>query len=219
MNKSYIIGASGLIGGSLYELLKSKSLDVYGTYSKNNEDNLIFFDMNKSDFSCFNKVEENDIFYILSAYSNPSWIAQNKSLAEELNYTKTIELIDFLIEKRVKIIFMSSVEIFDGQKGEYSEEDTPNPLNFYGELKYRVEKYIINNYDNYTIVRTGWNVGLSEKSRCVVQLTYETLLSNNAKMATDNFFSLSSVEDTSEGLYRASLEKKLKKILNLHKML
>ena len=128
MSKFFIIGASGLIGGSLYSLLKAKSVDVYGTYSNNIENGLMFFDMNRSDFSCFHEVKKGDIFYLLSAYSNPSWIAQNKALAEELNYTRTIELIDFLAEKRVKIIFMSSVEIFDGQKGRYSEEDLPNPL-------------------------------------------------------------------------------------------
>ena len=85
-------------------------------------------------------------------------------------------------------------------------------MNFYGELKLQVEEYLIGNYDDYCIVRTGWNVGLSEKSRCVVQLTYETLLQKNARMATDNFFSLSAVEDTAEGLYRASLQDGLRKI-------
>ena len=60
--------------------------------------------------------EVRDIFYILSAYSNPSWIAQNKEEAKRLNYDKTIQLIDFLIEKETKIIFMSSVEVFDGKK-------------------------------------------------------------------------------------------------------
>ena len=205
MNKSYVIGASGLIGGALYSLLKSKSIDVYGTYSNNKEKELMFFDMNKGDFSCFNHVDEGDIFYLLSAYSNPSWIAQNKALAEELNYKSTIKFIDFLNVKKAKIIFMSSVEVFDGSKGNYSEDDKPNPLNFYGELKLRVEKYLTNECIDFTIVRTGWNVGLNKKSRCVIQLTYETLLQRNAKMAVDNFFSLSSIEDTAEGLYRACL--------------
>ena len=85
-------------------------------------------------------------------------------------------------------------------------------LNFYGELKLRVEKYLTNECIDFTIVRTGWNVGLNKKSRCVIQLTYETLLQRNAKMAVDNFFSLSSIEDTAEGLYRASLQKELRKI-------
>jgi dTDP-4-dehydrorhamnose reductase len=212
MGKSYIIGASGLIGWSLYNLLEKKSKVVLGTYTNNKEDGLLNFDLKESDFSCFKGVAKADVFYLLSAYSNPTWIAQNKLTAEELNFTKTIRFIDFLIKKRIKIIFMSSVEVFDGQKGGYSEEDSPNPLNFYGELKLKVEEYLISNYDNYTIVRTGWNVGLNKKSRCVVQLTYETLLNDGAKMATDNFFSLSSVEDTAEGLYRASLRDDLKKI-------
>ena len=120
---------------------------------------------------------------------------------------------------------MSSAEVFDGYKGCYSEDDSPNPLNFYGELKLRIENYLINNYNNYTIVRTGWNVGLNEKSRCPVQLTYETLLNGNAKMATDNFFSLCYVKDTAEVLYKTSLEKDLNiihicsdKIINRNEM-
>ena len=212
MNKIFIIGASGLIGGCLYNLLKSKALNVFGTYSNNIENGLMFFDMTESDFSCFNAIEKGDIFYITSAYSDPSWVTLNKAKAEELNYTKTVAFINFLAEKEVKIIFMSSAEVFDGYKGGYSEEDLPNPLNFYGELKHRVENYLIDNYNDYTIVRTGWNVGLNEKSRCPVQLTYETLLNDNAKMATDNYFSLSYVQDTAEVLYRVSLERNLNKI-------
>ena len=42
MNKSYIIGASGLIGGALLDLLKEESIDVIGTYSKNKEKDLLF---------------------------------------------------------------------------------------------------------------------------------------------------------------------------------
>ena len=45
-----------------------------------------------------------------------------------------------------------------------------------------------------------------------MQLTYETLLNPGAKMATDNFFSLSSVQDTAEGLYRAARQENLQKI-------
>ena len=40
---------------------------------------------------------------------------------------KTINLIKFLKSKSPKIIFMSSVEIFDGNKGNYEENDVPNP--------------------------------------------------------------------------------------------
>tara|TARA_Y200000002_G_scaffold378203_1_gene385117 strand:+ start:143 stop:1024 length:882 start_codon:yes stop_codon:yes gene_type:complete len=212
MKKHIVIGASGLIGGSLLNLLKEESSNAIGTYTAKKEPSLYYFDLITEDYSIFKDINEGDIFYLLSAYSNPNWIAKNRDQAEDLNYKKTIKFINFLISKKAKILFMSSVEIFDGTKGDYKEDDSPNPLNYYGELKFQVEDYLAVNYDNYTIARTGWNVGLNEKSRCVVQLTYETLLNPGAKMATDNFFSLSSIRDTAEGLYKASKQKDLKKI-------
>ena len=212
MKKSFVIGASGLIGGELLSVLKLNSENAIGTYTNNFEKGLIKFDMNNLNFGALGEVREGDIFYILSAYSNPSWIAANKEEAKKLNFKQTIDLINFLIEKRVKIIFMSSVEIFDGKKGNYSEDDDPNPLNYYGELKLAIEHYLEKNYENYTIARTGWNVGFNHKSRCVIQLTYETLMKKNARMASDNYFSLSHTRDTANGLYNSSKQENLPKI-------
>lgn len=212
MIKSLIIGGSGLIGGALLDYIKSMSESVYGTYTHSKEPGLIFLDLFSRDYSALQDLHKGDIVYLLSAYSNPNWIAQNRNQAEELNLTCTKSLIDFLITKEVKIIFMSSVEVFDGIKGNYAEEDETHPLNYYGVMKLKIEDYLESNYDNYTIARTGWNVGFNEKSRCVVQLTYETLLSKNAKMATDNYFSLCHTEDTAKALYFSSKQNNMKKI-------
>ena len=198
MKKIYVVGASGLIGNTLYKKLLKKNFNVIGTYTKNKEEKLIYFDITKSNFKIFENIDKEDVVILMSAYSNPTWIAQNKEQAKLLNYDNTKKLINFLSSKNPKFIFMSSVEIFDGKKGNYQENDITNPLNYYGALKLKIEKHLINNYKNYCIVRTGWNIGLNEKSRCVVELTYETLLKPNAKMAKDNFFSLASVEDTTK---------------------
>jgi dTDP-4-dehydrorhamnose reductase len=112
-----------------------------------------------------------------------------------MNVSSTIDLINELIKFKSKIYFMSSVEVFDGKKGDYNEKSTPNPLNYYGKTKVIVEEYLKNNYQNYSILRTGWNVGISRKNKCVVSLTYETLLSEDAKMAFDNSFSITHAED------------------------
>lgn len=212
MQKIYVIGASGLIGDALYKNLKSKNYNVIGSYAKNIEPELLEFDLCNPDFSIFKNISQNDIIYFMTAYSNPNWISENKDETKLLNYTKTIEFINFFKKIQPRFIFMSSVEIFDGNKGNYKEDDVANPLNYYGLLKSDIENYLINNYPNHCIVRTGWNVGLNEKSRCVIQLTYETLLKPNAKMATDNFFSLAYVKDTAEGLARIPQNIKLKKI-------
>ena len=210
MKKIYVVGASGLIGNTLYKKLLKKKLDVIGTYSKNKQENLIHLDITESNFKILENINIDDVIILMSAYSNPNWISQNKEQAKLLNYDNTKRLIDFLSPKNPKFIFMSSVEIFDGEKGNYQENDIANPLNYYGVLKVKIEEYLLNNYRNYCIVRTGWNVGLNEKSRCVVELTYETLLKPNAKMAKDNFFSLASVEDTAEVISKIIEEDSIK---------
>ena len=37
---------------------------------------------------------------------------------------------------------MSSIEVFDGKKGNYDEKSTPKPLNLYGKQKLLIEKYL-----------------------------------------------------------------------------
>lgn len=214
MKKIYVIGASGLIGNALTNNLRSKYNNVIGTYSQNKFINLQYFDLNNEDYSLFLNIRETDVVFIMSAYSNPNWISQNKKEARNLNLTKTISLIKFLKSKNPRIIFMSSVEIFDGEKGSYKENDIPNPLNYYGMLKLDIENYLRDEYSNHCIVRTGWNVGLNRKSRCVVELTFETLLKPDAKMAIDNFFSLADVNDTAEGLSKL-IKKQDIKIIHL----
>ena len=204
MSKNIVVGASGLIGGELYKLFKKSGKRVLGTYNshKNNPD-LIKFDMGDIDHSTIsNLIDPEDNVYILSAHSNPSWIFKNRAEAERLNLIGTRNFIYALRPRNPRIIFMSSVEVFDGVKGKYQEEDEPNPLNYYGTLKHEIEKFLHQTYAKSTIVRTGWNIGLDESSRCVVKLTYETLLQPGARMATDNYFSISSVGDTAEGLLR-----------------
>ena len=80
-------------------------------------------------------------------------------------------------------------------------------------LKLDIENYLRDEYSNHCIVRTGWNAGLNRKSRCVVELTFETLLKPDAKMAIDNF-SLADVNDTAEGLSKL-IKKQDIKIIHL----
>jgi dTDP-4-dehydrorhamnose reductase len=197
-----IIGASGLIGGALYDSLSKCGKNVIGTYSSNQKSSrLLRFDMQSYVYdNLIDGISDADVVYIMAAYSNPSWIADNRVIAKGLNLDATIRFIDALKNKNPRIIFMSSVEVFDGFFGGYREFDKPNPLNYYGRLKCQVEDYLRSNYQKSTIVRTGWNIGLDSQSRCVIRMTYESLLMHNARMATDNFFSISDVEDTANAL-------------------
>jgi dTDP-4-dehydrorhamnose reductase len=210
----FIIGASGLIGKKLFSILKKK-FEVVGTYTTNKVNkNLIKFDMRKHKISRISKkIGSNDIFIILSAYSNPGWISQNMKEAKNLNILMTKKLIDQIVKIKSKIVYMSSVEVFDGKKKFFIEKDKPNPLNYYGKAKYEIEKYIQKKTNNFVIFRTSWNSDDFLHQRCVIELTYNTIKKKGAKMAKNNFFSITYTGDTSE-IIKKHLNSK-KKIIHI----
>ena len=200
-----IVGASGLIGKYLFSLAKEKGHDVIGTYYSQPTKGLLRYEMRTESLrSILPDLGEDDLVYLLSAYSNPSWIFKNQDESRELNVVATKRVIDEVNEVGARLIFMSSVEVFDGIIGNYNEKSIPSPLNLYGHMKFEIEQYLKQQKGRSCIVRTGWNVGWNETHRCVVTLTYETLLKTNAKMANDNTFSISDVQDTAQGLLKIS---------------
>jgi dTDP-4-dehydrorhamnose reductase len=212
--RAVIIGASGLIGSALMEEFSRKGVAVIGTRNVNSAGkSLVAFDMRTDNIlEAIPNISEQDTIYLLSAYSNPSWIFRNQDEARDLNFTKTLALVEAVRPRRPRIIFMSSVEVFDGTKGRYVESDQPNPLNYYGWLKSTVERELREGYENATVVRTGWNVGWDHKSRCVVSLTYESLSSDGARMARDNEFSIVDVNDTAACLAKLIVAPEVKTI-------
>lgn len=200
-----IVGASGLIGSSLYAVARTAGREVIGTYHSASRDSLVHYDMRAQSLrSVVPDLGSGDVVYLLAAYSSPSWIFENQALARNLNLVATKRVIDEVFDACARLIFMSSVEVFDGKYGNYNEESVPRPLNLYGQMKFEIEDYLAKSAGQSCVVRTSWNVGWTLQSRCVVKLTYETLMRPGARMAKDNTFSISDVSDTAEGLLRIS---------------
>ncbi len=64
-------------------------------------------------------------------------------------------------QKRIiPMVYISTIGVFWGDKPEpYTEFDTPNPINIYGQSKLEGEKIVQNLLQRYYIVRAGWMVG------------------------------------------------------------
>lgn len=207
MKRLIVVGASGLIGGHLFALARGQGLPVVGTCHRRARPGLLNFDMQTKRLeAAVTDLGEGDVVCLLAAHSNPSWIHAHAEEAARLNVVASKALIDGVIARGARLVFMSSVEVFDGKTGDYSEESSPNPLNLYGRMKVEIEEYLAVQAPGSCIVRTGWNVGMATDHRCVVALTYETLLRPGARMARDNVFSLIDVRDTAAGLLRICAE-------------
>ncbi|KAA0234415.1 MAG: dTDP-4-dehydrorhamnose reductase [Acidimicrobiales bacterium] len=61
----------------------------------------------------------------------------------------------------VPLTYISTAGVFDGEKPSevYTEYDQPNPLNVYGDSKYRGEIVVRDFLDKFYIIRAGWMVG------------------------------------------------------------
>lgn len=203
MRRLIIVGASGLIGREFFALAQRQGWEVIGTYCGRPHPDLTRFDLRSEPLSSVvPDLNANDVVCLLAAYSNPSWIFSHPEEAARLNLTATKGVIAEVHQVGGRLVFISSVEVFDGETGGYDESAPPKPLNLYGRMKHEIEGYLTDLGGRHTIVRTGWNVGWEGEHRCVVALTYETLLRPDARMAQDNTFSLIDVRDTAQGLLR-----------------
>lgn len=57
------------------------------------------------------------------------------------------------------LIYISTAGIFGGEKDEYADFDTPNPLSYYAKSKYHGEQFVEKYLSRYFIFRAGWMMG------------------------------------------------------------
>ena len=83
---------------------------------------------------------------------------QHPALARRNNVEATARLLD--LASSIPFIFFSTDLVFDGRKGGYTEEDSPNPLSVYAETKVAAEE-IVRQHPRHTIVRISLTGGRS----------------------------------------------------------
>ena len=161
-----IVGASSFIGSHLYSYLKTKLSDRYiveGTYNTRQ----IFRELEHLDITDKKAVERFLLFY------RPDyilWVAGLKDIKKceadfELAYainTRSVKNLISVIETHSlpsRIIHFSSDYVFDGESGNFSETDQPNPKNNYGQTNFLAEKALLASLIDYKIVRPSAVMG------------------------------------------------------------
>lgn len=72
-----------------------------------------------------------------------------------VNVEGTVNLLMNAEEQKSFFIFVSTDFIFDGEKGNYAEQEIPNPVNFYGKTKLEAEEAVQEYEYDWAIVRTS----------------------------------------------------------------
>lgn len=86
------------------------------------------------------------------------------------------------------LVHFGSDYVFDGLKeqGPYTEDDATNPLNEYGKSKLAGERHVLEELDQYLILRLSWVFGPG-KQNFIYKLTQWTVSNEYLKIACDEF--------------------------------
>jgi dTDP-4-dehydrorhamnose reductase len=79
----------------------------------------------------------------------------NKEQAVRVNICGTRNIMWACKEAKVKLVFISTAAVFDGNKGNYFEDDKPNPQYFYAETKLIAETIVLE-LEDQLIIRTDF---------------------------------------------------------------
>jgi len=159
MKKLLITGGSGFVGGHLINQSNGK-WRVTTNYHKHQIDlpgcEWMHLDLKDTDkvAKVLEHVQPNVVLH-LAALSNLDFCEQHQDIAYATNVEATAFLAEWCQNASVRLVFLSSDMVYDGEKGNYCESDAVGPLGVYAQTKVRGEDEIRTRCRNHVIVRTA----------------------------------------------------------------
>ena len=156
--KILVTGASGLLGSKVAELALNKGYEVYSAYNQHPTHHGSPIKMDLMDLDSFRRVFENirpEAVVHSAALTNVDLCEIEKDTAWRINVYGTEFVARLCKEFNCFMVFISTDYVFNGERGLYSEEDQPDPINYYGYTKLKAEEIVKNILNDYCIVRTS----------------------------------------------------------------
>lgn len=155
--KILITGASGLYGSKLSQIT-AQDCEVYSGYYKDTPSygTPVQFDIsNKKQVERAFKQVNPDVVVHAATLTNVDACETNKELAWKINVEGTRNTAEAAKACGAFLFYMSTDYVFNGEKGNYVETDTPDPINHYGLTKLKAEELVEDMMDEYCIARAS----------------------------------------------------------------
>lgn len=146
MDKVIFTGGSGKLGEEIKKISNTNFL-----FPTSKEFNIL--DINQ----CNDYLLTKNIKTIVhaAAVTNVKDIEQNYINAIDVNIVGTLNIIKICEKYKLKLVYISTDYVFDGEKGNYSCSDPINPLSKYAKSKAAAE-LAVRMYDNHLVIRTSF---------------------------------------------------------------
>ena len=224
--KILITGANGLLGQHLVKLLlKASTNDVIATSKSEprfiiQDSRVHYYSLDITDGIAVNLLIEKlqpDTIIHCAALTQVDECEVNPIKAWEVNVTATRFLVDAAKKNNAFFIFVSTDFVFDGMHGPYKEEDTVNPVSYYGSTKVAAEKAVAESGLPFTIVRTCLlygNILAGSRTNIIAWVKENLEQDKKIKVVSDQWRTPTYVGDLAKGILLAA-EKKEVGIFNI----
>jgi len=192
--KTLITGASGLLGSKLAELATHSGHEVYSLYNSHPCTFGKPIQLDITDRRTLHKVlteTKPEVVIHTASITDVDLCEANPELAMKVNAEATGSVSKNCEEIGSYLIYVSTDYVFNGRRGNYSEEDKPDPINAYGSSKLRGEEEATRNCSRACIARTsviyGW--GRSYRANFATWVYQKLRANEQVRVVTDQFAS------------------------------
>ena len=205
--KVLITGANGLLGQALVQILK----DHYQVTGIGLEDQAYLptdgwqyhrVDITRNnELKPFYKQLSPDFVINAASFTNVDQCEVEKERCWQVN-VKGVENLAMLARRnQAHVIHYSTDYVFDGKNGPYSEDDRPNPINYYGKAKLASENTLLKEDFPVTIIRTCvlYGIGKQVKTNFFLWVLKKLQQQEPFQVVTDQYNNPTLVEDLAMG--------------------
>ncbi|WP_303814461.1 sugar nucleotide-binding protein [Selenomonas ruminantium] len=170
-----VIGASGLVGRTVYRLAKERGWGVIGTSTHGTADLETFNLMSDQPerLGEFIPLNNDTVAVIAAAKTNIAWCSAHLAEAHAINVDSMKRLLIYLTARDVKTLYYSSDAVFNGKIGNYTEVSPKAPLNVYGKQKAEMEDWLHANLPSVLVYRLAKLVDISHHGRHLFSDLYQ----------------------------------------------
>ncbi|MFH1663497.1 MAG: SDR family oxidoreductase [archaeon] len=143
-----------------------------------------------------------DIVLLTAGITSVDFCEAHKIQATEVNFEGTRNVVDACRAFNSKLVFFSTDYVFDGIKGNYTENDKTNPINFYGKTKVQGEE-LVKGTDSFLIARVSLLYGFNsiEDKNTFVCYAIEQLKNHKEVLVANITNSPTLIDDAAEAVY------------------
>lgn len=206
-----VTGANGFVGHYLVKkLLQHHTVVATGKGESRlpfNADNFMYEQMDFTDPFAVHDVFEKykpDVVVHAGAMGKPDECEEQQWQAYIVNVEGTVTLLTNAAELNSFFVYVSTDFVFSGEKGNYTEKDPADPVNYYGKTKQEAEEAIREYEADWAIVRTVLVYGqpLSGRSNILTIVKDKLEKNESYNVVDDQIRTPTYVEDLAEGIVK-----------------